>query len=530
MGFEEIKIWYLLAGLGLFLFGMSMLEDALKGLVGRTFKRFLRKSTNRPIQAVFSGTLVTAVLQSSSMVSLLVMSLAGAGIIGLESGIGMIMGANLGTTATGWLVSLVGFKLDIAQFVYPFMAVSGLGIILAGNERLNMLFKFLMGFSLMFLGLEFMKGGFAEFAEHLDLTFLVGKPWIVFLLSGISLSALIQSSSAAMMIYLSSLAAGIITLDQAYFLVIGSDIGTTVTALIGTIGGNAIRKKVGWSQFAFNLFTGLIALTLMDFIDVFLQDKLQFKEPTVVLVAFHSTFNLIGILIFIPFIRYFSSFIEKIVRTTDDKRARFITLVNTAESNAAMEALEKEAERFVKQAIVINANFFNGTVQLGKTTSGSYYELKMYESEVADFYMKVLQQSLQNEEVKELNHLIASFRNATLSVKDLKDVKHNLDQLNNSGSDHLYGFHQRLSENQLNLYEEVQKFIENIHTVSITDLEHLKVLHLEFYRKESESLQQAFLESRHRDIDMPSLLNMLREVNNSNEAMLRSLQHLKGLD
>jgi phosphate:Na+ symporter len=528
--FEEIKIWFLLAGLGLFLFGMSMLEDSLKGLVGRSFKRFLRKSTNRPIQAVFSGTVVTAILQSSSMVSLLVMSLAGAGIIGLESGIGMIMGANLGTTATGWLVSLVGFKLDIVQFVYPFIAVSGLGIILIKNDRLLLLFKFLMGFSFMFMGLDFMKGGFAEFAEHLDLTFLEGKPWIIFFLVGIALSALIQSSSAAMMIYLSSLAAGIISLDQAYYLVIGSDIGTTVTALIGTIGGNAIRKKVGWSQFTFNLFTAMIALIFMDLIDSFLHNVLQFKDPTVALVGFHSSFNLIGILVFLPFIRYFTAFINKFIRVSDDKRASFICFVNPEETNASMEALEKESERFVKQAIDTNAYFFNGNIQLGKSTDGNYYELKMYEAEVADFYMKVLQQSLQSEEVVEMNHLIASFRNATLSVKDLKDVKHNLDQLKNSGSDHLYGFHKRLCENQLHLYEEVKKFIENLHTVSITDLEHLKVLHLEFYRKESESMQEAFRESHHRDIDMPSLLNMLREVNNSNEALLRSLQHLKGLD
>jgi phosphate:Na+ symporter len=120
MEFEAVQLWSLLAGLGLFLFGMFMMEESLKTLAGRSFKKFLRKHTTNAIKAVLSGTLVTAILQSSSMVSLLVMSFAGAGIIGLKNGIGMIMGANLGTTLTGWLVSLIGFKLDIETLYYHF--------------------------------------------------------------------------------------------------------------------------------------------------------------------------------------------------------------------------------------------------------------------------------------------------------------------------------------------------------------------------------------------------------------------------
>jgi phosphate:Na+ symporter len=124
------------------------------------FQKFLRKHTKNRIKAVFAGTLVTAILQSSSMVSLLVMSFAGAGIIGLKNGIGMILGTNLGTTVTGWLVSLIGFKLDIGSFIMPFLAVGGLGIIFFKSEKLSQISKFLMGFSFMFLGLNYMKNGF----------------------------------------------------------------------------------------------------------------------------------------------------------------------------------------------------------------------------------------------------------------------------------------------------------------------------------------------------------------------------------
>ena len=148
------------------------------------------------------------------MVVLLVMSFAGAGIIQLSSGIGMIMGANLGTTITGWIVSLLGFKLDLGQIILPFLALGGLGVIFLKSEKWSNLSKFLMGFSLMFLGLDYMKDGFAYFAANMDLSFLKGQPGIVFLIIGLLLTAAIQSSSAAMLIFLSSLAAGIITLES----------------------------------------------------------------------------------------------------------------------------------------------------------------------------------------------------------------------------------------------------------------------------------------------------------------------------
>src|SRR5574343_822265 len=211
---SEIKIWYLLAGLGLFLFGMSILEEALSNLVGRTFKLFLRKYTKRPYQAVLAGTAATSVLQSSAMVILLVMSLAGAGVIGLESGIGMIMGANLGTTATGWIVSLIGFQFKITSFVFPLIAVGGIGSVFVKKEKWKQAFHFILGFSFMFLGLDYMKGGFESFAATVALSFLQGKNPFLFVLTGAVLSAGIQSSSGAMMIFLSSLAAGVITLDQ----------------------------------------------------------------------------------------------------------------------------------------------------------------------------------------------------------------------------------------------------------------------------------------------------------------------------
>ena len=527
---EGIKVWAILGGLGLFLFGMRLLQESIHNLAGRSFKKILRKYTENRLEAVLSGTFVTILVQSSSMITLLVMSFAGAGLIGLENGIGMIMGANLGTTATGWLVAVLGFKLDIGSLILPFVAIGGLGTAFLKTEKLASLSKFLMGFSLMFLGLDYMKDGFLDFAQSFDMTFLQGHNSIIFILIGFALTAAIQSSSGAMMIYLASLAAGIITIDQGFYLVIGGEIGTTVSAIIGTINGNSICKKVGWSQFVYNLITAIIAILLMNVFKIIIEDLLQLKDPLLQLVAFHSLFNFISILIMLPFLGSFTRFIDKVIRVKDDMQAKKIALVSPKEISTALEALEEEADSFILKVIDTNSGFFKLKTESLIDPLESYFLLKKYEEEVLGFSMNVLMNQLTPEEVLKANHLGACFRNATLSAKNLKDVKHNLADLHNSGSDHLNDFYHLIKTNQQQLYAEMKALINHSKEVNSEDLEALSNLHLSFYNLENEELQNAVRESKHRDMDIPSLLNMLREINNSNEAILIALQFRIAID
>lgn len=527
MNISEIQVWPLLAGLGLFLFGMYMLEEALKALVGRSFKVFLRKQTNNPLKAALSGALVTAVLQSSSMVSLLVMSFAGAGIIGLHNGIGMILGANLGTTATSWLVSLIGFKLNIGDAILPFIAIGGLGIVFLGEGRPASFAKALMGFSLMFLGLNYMKEGFETFANHVDFGFLEDQPHILFLFVGMLLAAAIHSSSGSMMIFMSSLSAGVISLDQALFLAIGADMGTTVTAVTGTLKGNSIRKKVGWSQFFFNVFTAILALILMRIYMYGIQDIAGIRDPLMALAAFHSTINIAGIAVVLPFIKYFTAFINGIVSDKEVKLARNLALVNPNESHVAIDALEKESHEFFRKALAVQHGFFN--MSHPAYPHGdilNYNDLKNYEDEIADFYIKLLQSNLSENEVTRVNAIINSIRNATLATKDLKDIKHNLDELSSSPYDDVFGFYKSVRENQQKFYGEISELVERMNHFTLDDVSRLKEVLKSYYQHESEDVYHMFSAKRHRDIIVPNLLNMIREINNSNEALLRSLGYM----
>lgn len=524
MDLENIKIWPVLAGLGLFLFGMFMLEEALKTLSGRSFKIFLRKHTGNRIKAVAAGALVTAILQSSSMVVLLVMSFTGAGIIGMSNGIGMILGANLGTTMTGWLVSLLGFKLKIEEIILPFLAIGGLGTIFLKSERLSNLSKLLMGFSFMFLGLGYMKNGFVEFAETADLTFLQGQKPVLFLLFGAVLSASIQSSSASMMIFLSSLAAGIITFHQAIFLVIGADLGTTVTALIGTLGGNSIKKKVGWSQFSFNAFNAALGLVLMRVYLHLIQEVAGVRDPLIAVVFFHSLLNLAGIVCLLPFLGHFTKFINRVITVKETKLAKRLMLADPKESLAAIEALREEAVSFLEKAIEVNRSFFGAAAnKKNQRVMEGYFGLKNYEAEIVGFYVPLQQMPLAETEVHQLNSIVDAIRSASISTKGTKDIKHNLTELARATADVFYGFYQKIQANQVNFYSEIEAVMQHLHMVDSADLEKLNNMQRSYYQNETKDIYHLYEDTQQPEVAISSLLNLIRGINNSNEALLRAL-------
>jgi phosphate:Na+ symporter len=521
---DSIPVWTVLAGLGLFLFGMFMLEEALRNLAGRSFKLFLRQHTNRPVKAIASGALVTSILQSSSLVTLLVMSLTGAGIVGFNSGLGMIMGANLGTTATGWLVALIGFKLNIEAFVLPFLAIGGLGIAFLKSEKLSNLSKLLMGFSFMFLGLNYMKNSFAHLATQVDFSILSDKPMVLFVLFGFVLTALIQSSSASMTIYLSSLAAGIITLPQAAFLVIGSDLGTTVTGIIGTLNGNAIRRKTGWSQFFFNLVSSMLGLALFKVLFFVIEEGIGITDPLTALVFFHSSFNFCAVLVVGPFINVFTRILDKYVKVENKTIAKFVAGGNPHESVSGLESLQKEIPLFLDKVLNFNSNaFLKG--KKGGVDLSAYFHIKQYEKEIGQFYNSLLQIPLNKEEILLINNLVAAVRNGALSAKDLKDIKHTLQEFENAASDKANRLLTQIKDNQQFFYSELKLLILNMENIIEQDFDRIKDLQNKFYREETSNLYQLFSQSEN-EIDINSGLNMLREISSSNESLVKAFKNL----
>ena len=331
------------SGLGLFLFGMLYLESQIKQSAGRAFKRIVQHATDTPLRSLMTGLASTAVFQSSSVVTLMALSLVGTQLMTLGSAIPVIFGANIGTTVTAWIVALVGFKLDIKLLSYLLIGIGGLGSVMVNSEgRWKNYFGGMVGFGLLFLGLEGMKESFGGFAESFDLTAFAAVSPYLFALIGLLLTSLIQSSSAAIAIAQSAVFAHMIGFNAAAAFVIGANVGTTVTAVLGAIGGTPDKKRVALAHFIFNVSTGAAALALLSPLVWGILHYAPELDDVAKVALFHTVFNLMGVLIWYPFIRPLETFLLRFFNKEPLHVTQFIHNVSPAVPDMALDALQHE--------------------------------------------------------------------------------------------------------------------------------------------------------------------------------------------
>lgn len=319
--FKEIT-----AGVAIFLFGMMSLEDGFKSFSGGVLEKVLRKSTDKLYKSVGFGILATTVMQSSSLVSILTISFLSAGLIGLGQGIGIIFGANLGTTTGAWLVAGYGLKVDIAAYAMP-MLVFGVILIFQKSKSLKGFGYILAGLGFLFLGIHYMKEGFEAFKSTIDLASFGGtglKYLFIFTGIGIFATVVMQSSHATLVLIITALAAGQISYENALALAVGANVGTTITAIIGAMSANIAGKRLAGAHFIFNIVTGLIALIFMSQIMFSVNYVSNYfgiapDNYTLKLAVFHTIFNIIGVVVMIPFINMLVKFLESLMKDESQK-------------------------------------------------------------------------------------------------------------------------------------------------------------------------------------------------------------------
>ena len=263
-----LQLFTLLGALGMFLYGMNLMSSGLQKAAGERMRSFLSAMTSNPFKGVLTGLGITSVIQSSSATTVMVVSFVNAGLLTLAQAIGVIMGANIGTTVTAWMVSWLGFKADISILAVPLMAVGFLLSNSKRNQRRN-ISELIVGFCLLFLGLSFMKESVPDLGETPEVLAFV-QSWsshgfgsvLIFLAFGTVLTLILQSSSATMAITLIMLSMGWIPFEMACAMVLGENIGTTITANIAASVGNTQAKRAAMSHTIFNVFGVLWALIL----------------------------------------------------------------------------------------------------------------------------------------------------------------------------------------------------------------------------------------------------------------------------
>jgi len=540
---ESVDIWKFLAGLGIFLMGLFFLEEALKNLAGSSFKKFLRKHTQNPLKAILSGTLVTALLQSSSVVSLIVLAFVGAGVMTLRNALGVIIGSNLGTTFTGWIVATLGFQLDIEGFSMPFIAIGGLSLLfIKNNKRLVEFGRFVMGFGLLFLGLNFMKISIDQLAANFDMgPYISYGPYALFAV-GFVLTALIQSSSAAMVITLSALHAGVLPLESAAGMVIGSDVGTTITILLGGLNGTPSKKRVALSHFLFNLFTGIIALFLIHPLLNLITVIFGVDNPLTSLVLFHSMFNFLGIIIVLPFLGIFARFLENRFKGEDELATCYIDKVTPDVPEAAITALRNEVQHLIElvfllhlKTLKINVGLFafdSAEMQKHKHLSNAevdykrvYETIKQLEGEIVPYYLQIQNEKLESEDSNWLNQLIHATRHAMIAAKGVKDIAHNVEEFEKSANDHKVALFDllkgRLHEFYLSVHHILNSENASIYFEALADsVNENQNIYDQFLRETYQQINNGKLS----EMDIPTLLNVNREVYNANHSLILSIK------
>ncbi|UES51451.1 Na/Pi cotransporter family protein [Roseibium aggregatum] len=327
-----------LGGVGLFLIGMLLLTDGLKALAAQRMRDVLSRFTSTPLSGAVTGALTTAVIQSSSATTVAAVGFVASGLLTFPQALGVIFGANVGTTLTGWLVAVLGFKLDLGQIALPFVFFGAIAR-LAFRGRIALAGQALAGFCLIFIGIEHMKDGLDAFSGVVTPTdfppdTLFGRLQLV--LIGMLITVVTQSSSAGVATALAALGAGAINFPQAAALVIGMDVGTTFTAALATIGGGTMARRTGYAHVIYNVMTGVMAFFLLGPFQLVAGALTGNGDSQIALVAFHSFFNALGVVLVLPLARPFARLIEHLVpEKGSDLTSRLDPLVLRAPHAAA---------------------------------------------------------------------------------------------------------------------------------------------------------------------------------------------------
>ncbi|MBU0480089.1 MAG: Na/Pi symporter [Proteobacteria bacterium] len=540
----NFEFWKLLAGLSIFIYGMFMLEDSIKALSGRVFRKLISHYTRSKLRAVGSGAFVTAVLQSSSAVSLMILAFVGAGVMNMENAIAVMMGANIGTTFTAWIVALIGFKIKIESFALPIIALGGILLITSDHDSKFFSFsRLLIGLGFLFLGLDYMKGSAESLTSGFDLQSLPVHSLWIYLLVGIVLTAIMQASAATIALVMTALHSGLIDFQMALAMVVGANIGTTVTVLLGSMGkGVRTKKIVGISHLTFNCITGLIAFISLDLFDWLLRILLGNGYNSVTgLALFHTLFNLLGVIIFFPFINLLARTLIRIYPHKKTVLTLYLDRTPVEVADAATEALAKETYHLLEECQLYNLRslrldeklIFDHDLPFEKNIGGKlklkdlYDNIKLLHGEIFSFYTSLQSHKLEESEAKTLERLSFASRNIMNALKNFKGIQGDLEEFDSSENFYLNTQYNTFRKRLMELYHDLNR-IRSLSGSKDQYRELVKTfLHLEETDKRFVSdTMKAVADNKIQDIDIASLLLANRLFNQACRLQLFSVKDI----
>ena len=473
MDYSFFDFLRLIGSLGLFLYGMKIMSEGLQKFAGDSLRRILTAMTTNRVTGVLTGVLITALIQSSSATTVMVVSFVNAGLLTLTQSIGVIMGANIGTTVTAWLISALGFKVDIAAFSLPLLAF-GIPLLCSGKSSRKSVGEFIFGFSFLFMGLQALKANAPDLGANPEMLAFVQNyadmgffSIILFLFIGAILTMIVQASAATMAITLIMCANGWIDYQLGVALVLGENIGTTITANLAALTGNTQARRAALAHLAFNIFGVIWVLILFypftNAVSWFVTNVMRISDPSVAvsfkLAAFHTAFNISNTFVMIWFVGLIEKTVCFLIKGKKDEdeeyRLRYITggMLSTAELSIlqARKEITLFAERTGRMLDMVKALFYEKNEDAFLKT---YSRVEKYESisdrmeiEIANYLTCVAEGRLSSEgkeeirimlrAVSEIESIADSCNNMARSIKRRNEFKsiftdeqnHNVDQM-----------------------------------------------------------------------------------------------------
>ena len=473
MDYSFFDFLRLIGSLALFLYGMKIMSEGLQKFAGDSLRRILTAMTTNRVTGMLTGVLITALIQSSSATTVMVVSYVNAGLLTLTQSIGVIMGANIGTTVTAWLISALGFKVDIAAFALPLLAFA-LPLFFSGKSSRKSIGEFVFGFAFLFMGLQSLKANAPDLGANPEMLAFVQNytdmgffSIILFLIIGAILTMIVQASAATMAITLIMCANGWIDYHLGVALVLGENIGTTITANLAALTGNTQARRAALAHLVFNVFGVMWVLVLFypftNAVSWFVTHVMKVSDPAVAvsfkLAAFHTAFNISNTFIMI----WFVSLIEKTVCTLikpkvedEEYRLRYITggMLSTAELSIlqAHKEISLFAERTARMFNMVKELFYEKNEE---TFLKTYSRVEKYENisdrmeiEIANYLTEVSEGRLSSESkeeirimlraVSEIESIADSCNNLARSIKRRNEFKSEFTEEQNKHLDHMF--------------------------------------------------------------------------------------------
>lgn len=496
--FKEIS-----AGVAIFLFGMLFLEDGFRAFTGGVLEKLLSRTTDRLWKAISFGIVTTTIMQSSSLVSVITISFLSADLIALAGGIGIIFGANIGTTTGAWLIAGLGLKVKISAYAMP-MLVFGIVLVFQNNRSLKGIGYILAGLGFLFLGIHYMKEGFEAFKSTIDLSQFAMPGYVgLFAFTGIGVFATVvmQSSHATLVLIITALAAGQITYENALALAIGANVGTTITAILGAMSSNYQGKRLAAGHLIFNVTTGAIAIAFIHQLVVAVDSTaaavgIAEDDYTLKLAVFHTIFNVIGVTVLIPFVKQLVAFLERVIPTPeilDIAQPRYLTDSVLEFPETLLEAVRNETIHLYDNAVEIIAHGLNlhrtwifGSDDLERLVNDQLgmmsFDLDtVYERKVKLLYAKILefitraQGDVPPEFADALYALRQTCRQIVMTVKDTKHLRKNITRYMQDEDEDI-----RREYNDLRV--QIASLLREINELRHTDEDERNIIDLDAYR------------------------------------------------